>query len=325
MSKKILITGGTGFVGSHLIELLSKEEPGATLHSTTFKAVDSYVSANFPEVTQHSLNLTDKQATFELISTVMPDELYHLASISAVGSSFENVRDILHNNLTLHLNVLEAVKECSPDTKMLSVGSAECYGQSNLKFLTPLDETALPLPTNPYSISKLTQEMLSLYYARSYKLNIVCARPFNHVGERQTPNFAVSAFASQIAAIELGLQSHLSVGNLETVRDFSDVKDIVRGYSTLMSVGQGSQIYNLGSGKGYRIQDILNKLISLARVEIKVESDPKRMRPSDTAWLLADIGKIKSLGWSPKIEIMNTLERTLEYWRDQKSLLVEKK
>ncbi len=320
MIKKILITGGTGFAGSHLIEHLSRTQTEVELHSTSYHTVGSYVTTHFPQVIQHSLDLADREAVFQLLATLQPDEIYHLASLAVVGTSFDQVQEVLTNNVTLHLNLLEAIKRHAPRARLLSIGSAEGYGATKLPPLTPLSEEVVPRPTNPYAISKLTQEMLSLFYERSYGMNVVCVRPFNHIGERQTPNFVVSAFASQIAQIEQGKQDVLQVGNLSSIRDFTDVRDMVAGYSLLMSKGVSGEIYNLGIGKGYKIQDILDTLLSLSTTSIRVVNDPERSRPSDTPWLIADVTKALNLGWQPQIPLPETLSRVLEYWRTQQPI-----
>lgn len=306
----ILITGGTGFAGSHLVELL-KEKKEQNIHVTSHSGRDKFVSTLIDPQNIHKVNLTDRQETENLIKAIQPDEIYHLASISSVGDSFENAQSVLNNNINLQLNILNAVKDFAPEARVLAITSADQYAMST----KPLSEDSPISPINPYGVSKATQDMLSGVYS-NLNLDIVRARPFNHIGERQKTNFAVPAFASQIAMIEKDKQSELKVGNLSAVRDFTDVKDMVRAYYLLMKKGEISQAYNIGSGHGIKVSDVLENLVRLAKVKVTVKSDPDRMRPADNPYIVADNTKISALGWNPEIPIDKTLERTLNYFRN---------
>jgi GDP-4-dehydro-6-deoxy-D-mannose reductase len=161
------------------------------------------------------------------------------------------------------------------------------------------------------------QDLLAYSYTQSFNLNIIRARPFNHIGERQTIDFAIPAFAQQIVAIEKGQQKSIKVGNLSAVRDFTDVKDMVKAYLLLMEEGESGQVYNIGTGHGYNMREILDILISLVKVEIEVEIDSTRMRPSDVPIAIANPKKINDLGWQPTEKLKKTLQRILLYWRSQ--------
>ncbi|NCN03698.1 MAG: NAD-dependent epimerase/dehydratase family protein [Candidatus Pacebacteria bacterium] len=306
----ILITGGTGFAGSHLVELL-KEKKEHNIHVTSHSGRDQFVSTLIDEQNIHKVDLTDKKETEDLIKAIQPDQIYHLASISSVGDSFENAQSVLNNNINLQLNLLNAVKDFAPQARVLAITSADQYEMST----KPLSEDSPIAPINPYGVSKATQDMLAGIYA-NLKLDIIRARPFNHIGERQQSNFAVPAFASQIAKVEKNKQSSLQVGNLNAIRDFTDVKDMVRAYLLLMQKGESGQVYNIGSGHGLKVSDILENLVRLAKVKVTVKLDPARMRPADNPFIVADNTKIAALGWSPKIPIDKTLERTLNYFRN---------
>lgn len=306
----ILITGGTGFAGSHLVEyLITKKE--FNIHVTSHSDKDKFVSTLINTENIHKVDLRDKKQTEDLIKAIQPDHIYHLASIATVDSSFEKIREIMQNNIDLQINVLDAIKMYAPKARVLVVTSADQYKKSDKK----LSEDSPIEPNNPYAVSKATQDMLAYVYS-ILNLDIIRVRPFNHIGERQKTNFAVPSFASQIAKIEKNKQSQLKVGNLTAIRDFTDVKDIVRAYHLLMNKGQSGQVYNLGSGHGIKISDILETLIRLAKVKIKVSVDPARMRPIDNPYIVADNSKIASLGWLPKVSIDKTLERTLNYFRN---------
>jgi GDP-4-dehydro-6-deoxy-D-mannose reductase len=306
----ILITGGTGFAGSHLVEyLISKKEQN--IHVTSHSGKSAFVSALVDKENIHKVDLTSKEETDKIIKAIQPDHIYHLASISSVGDSFENIDSVLQNNITLQTNILRAVQKYAPKARLLCITSADQYAQST----KPLNENSPIAPGNPYGVSKATQDMLAGVYA-NLDLDIIRARPFNHIGERQKTNFAIPAFASQIAKIEKDKQKELKVGNLNAIRDFTDVKDMVRAYYLIMQKGISGQVYNIGSGHGIKVSDVLESLIRQAKVKIIVSSDPTRMRPADNPYIVADNTKVATLGWHPSISIDKTLERTLNYFRN---------
>ncbi len=314
---KILITGGGGFVGSHLVEALLAQDQ-AELHLTTYSASKSFVHQLLPSNQIHQVDLTDQAATFDLIKTVKPDQIYHLAALSAVGSSFEKIRTVIDNNALLQLNLLEAVKQLKPQARVLVIGSAMEYDLTRdyEQFSAESIDETYPLgPVSPYAISKALQDFLGYSYAQSYDLEVVRVRPFNHIGERQSPEFVIPSFAQQLVAIERGEQEALQVGNLEAIRDFTDVKDMVKAYIILMEKGIAGQVYNVGSGHGHTIQQILELLVEMTQTEVKIIQDQSRLRPSDVPLAIANPAKIKQLGWQPTIELKTTLKRILDYWR----------
>ncbi|HOZ03215.1 MAG TPA: GDP-mannose 4,6-dehydratase [Candidatus Woesebacteria bacterium] len=309
----VLVTGGSGFVGSHLLELL-QINLDLELHATTYGRVDTELQNLLPRVKFHHLDLTQFEPTVELIKTLSPNQIYHLASFAAVGSSFTHAPKIMVNNISLQLSLLEAVRVGSPKAKILIISSAEVYGLSQVDEI-PISEAHPYRPLNPYAVSKLSQDMLAYAYGQSYHIPIVRVRPFNHIGERQTEGFVVPEFAKQIAEIEVGKRAELLVGNLDAVRDFSDVLDVVRAYQLMMTKGQAGEVYNLGSGIGTTIAVILDMLVKQAKVKIQVKVDPERLRPSDLPVMIADATKLRALGWQPSIPLETTLNRVLDYWR----------
>lgn len=310
--QKIVVTGGSGFAGSHLIEeLLSL---GYTnIYSTTFSQVDEK-TALLPLDRYLQVDLSDTEATLNFFEKLKPTWVFHLASFAYVGKSFEKARELFSNNINLQLNVLDAVRTHCPQARVLTIGSAEEYGMVD-RSIEKIDESVPLCPVNPYAVSKVTQDLLANSYFLSYKLNIVRARPFNHIGTRQTGDFAVPAFAKQIVAIEKGEQQSLRVGSLEAFRDFTSVQDMARAYILLMEKGIVGEVYNIGSGVGIQMKTVVEKLISFAKVPITVEVDPSRIRPLDAPGLIADNGKIGSLGWSPSVSIDSELQNVLEEWR----------
>lgn len=317
MANRVLITGGTGFAGSHLVEHL-KQVGSYDIHVTTFKQTGSF-DAWLPRENVHPLDLTDAAATNTLLDTLQPDIIFHLAAFATQGNSFEQAQAIMGNNLHLQLCLLEGVRLHAPKARTLIVGSAMEYDVLDAQRENPgevrLSEKHRLGPISPYAVSKVLQDLLGLSYHYSYQLDIVRARPFNHIGERQTTDFAVSSFAHQIVAVERKQQTELTVGNLTAVRDFSDVKDVVAGYHILMEKGIAGEVYNIGSGQGHTMQNILDLMISMSTVSIPVIQDPAKFRPLDVPSVIANNTKIAALGWQPKIPLSETLKRVLMYWR----------
>jgi GDP-4-dehydro-6-deoxy-D-mannose reductase len=235
-----------------------------------------------------------------------------------VPSSFSDPWDTLENNIRSQLNLLEAVRQKDLPARVLVIGSNEEYGRPLPEEL-PIAEGNPIRPNNPYAVSKVAQDFLGLQYHLSYGLDVVRLRPFNHTGPGQSPRFVVPAFASQIARIEVGQQeSVVRVGNLEAERDFTDVRDIVRGYFLAATQGQTGEVYNLASGSPRSIRGLLEHLLSLSTIEIRIEIDPERYRPVDTPRVEGSAAKFHThTGWEPEIDFEQTLRDVLEYWREQ--------
>lgn len=319
MAIKILITGATGFVGSHLAEYLvdkynDNEFYGTYLSDKSLKNLETIKN----HINLTKIDLSNEKEVFELIEKIKPDIIYHLAAIASVADSFSSPKEQVINNISSQINVLEAMRKSNLEqSKLLVVSSAEVYGDISKDNL-PIGEDTPFRPTNPYAVSKLTQDFLGLQYFLSYNLKTIRVRPFNHIGPRQSPGFVVAAFAKKIVEIEKGKGNGvLTVGNLEAKRDFTDVRDMVKAYDLAISKGTVGDVYNLGSGISYKISDILNMLLSLSKAKIKVEVDKSLFRPIDNLDLVCDATKFKKLtGWEPKIEIDTTLKDTLDYWRN---------
>ncbi len=310
MSERVLITGGTGFVGSHLYRHLSEQH--LELHLTSMGGG----STDYKQAQVHKVDLRDSAATARLVEVVKPTQIYHLASLAAVGSSYEQAERVLIDNVQLQHSLLSAVLHHAPQARILHVSSAEVYGYSEENDKT-LNEEAPLKPINPYGVSKATQDLLCYAYCKSYQMKIIRVRPFNHIGAGQTAQFALPAFAQQLVAIERGANPVLKVGNLQAVRDFTDVDDIVRAYILLMQRGVASEVYNLGSGTGIQMQTVVEQLCALAKVPVRIEVDPKRLRPLDIPVMVANNAKVKNLGWQPKVPLHASLESIIEYWRNQ--------
>lgn len=306
---KALITGVNGFVGNYLSKYLV--EQGYTVYGTVIEDNVQMDNMNIKK-----MNLLNKEEVMETIKSINPDCIYHLAGQSAVGLSWKNPTLTMDVNINGTINLLDAVRENNIDTKVLIIGSSDEYGIIKPEDC-PISEEHILNPSSPYAISKMTQEHIAKLYVNSYKMNLIMVRAFNHIGPMQSKNFVVSDFASKIAEIEKGAEPVIRVGNLEAYRDFTDVRDIVRGYVMLMENGTIGELYNIGSGNSYKIQDILDMLLSLSTTEIKVEIDSDKLRPSDVPIIQCDNSKIKShINWATKYDIKDTLKDTLDYWRN---------
>ncbi len=315
---KALITGTGGFVGRHLAHHLLRNH-GFDCVGTTFLEPDRY--PHLSDLAAEGLHLqhvelTDLDSVKKLLKETKPDQIYHLAAQAFVPESFENPWYTLSNNIQSQLNILHSVLELDLDTRVLVVASSEIYGIVKPEEM-PIDEDQPLRPTNPYSVSKVTQDMLGLQYYLSHHVDTIRVRPFNQIGPGQSPRFVAPAFASQIAAIEKGDQEPvLSVGNLIAQRDFTDVRDMVNAYQMVMKQGESGEVYNIGSGEAHSIQELLDILLDLTDAPIRVETDSSRMRPVEVPIITCDYSKInKVTGWKPDITFKQSLADVLDDWR----------
>ena len=312
---KALITGVDGFVGKYLSEYLLKQK--YEVYGTTIS--EKYKNE---KIKIYKMNLLDEKEVNKVIKMIKPDKIFHLAGQSAVGLSWEKPVLTVNINVNGTLNLLEAVRNYSKDSKILIVGSSDQYGPIKPEEC-PIKESKIQNPQSPYGVSKKAQEEMCKLYVNAYHTNIIMVRAFNHIGAGQSTNFVVADFASKIAQIEKGSEPVLKVGNLESFRDFTDVRDIVRGYSLLLEKGKLGEIYNIGSGKEVKVSEILKKLVSMSKKEIKIEIDPNKFRPVDVPLVVCDNSKIKKdTGWETEFLINDTLEEVLEYWR---SVIIERR
>ena len=308
-----LITGASGFAGTHLVQYIGRRK-GTKLFGMVYESygeLDKYI----PESQLVKINLLDRDKVMEVVKHTKPEMIVHLAAMAAVGESFLRPQEVLENNILISLNILEAAKTYARRARVLMIGSADEYGLVEQNQV-PINETAPLRPTSPYAVSKVAVDYLGLQYHLAYKLPVIRLRPFNHIGEYQSPGFVVADFAKQIGEAEIDPKKVVKVGNLSAIRDYTDVKDMVRAYDLALAKCIPGEIYNVGSGKGIRTQDLLNLMLTKARREIRVEVDPKRYRPVDVEAVVADAGKFqKQTGWKPTIPLEVTLDRVLNYWR----------
>jgi len=314
---KALITGISGFAGSHLAEFLI--DKGYELFGTFYdKSTFSNLNGCIDKIEIFECDIRNYNSLKKIFKKVQPDEIYHLAAISFVPTSLKNPKLTFDTNLYGTLNLYEAIKELKFNPKILFVGSADEYGLIKNSDL-PIKENCPLRPVNPYSISKISADFLSYFYFKNYHFNIVRVRPFNHIGPRQSPEFVCSSFAKQVAEIEKGLkESIIKVGNLEAKRDFTDVRDMVRAYWLAVQKGEFGEVYNICSGNEVSIKELLDKFLNMSKKKIKVIQDPKRLRPSDVLLLVGDFKKFtKQTDWKPEIPLEKTLGDILNYWRER--------
>ena len=312
---KALITGISGFAVSYLAELLIKkgyEVFGTFFDKSTFSNLNGFMN----KIKIYRCDIRNYDSLKNVIEEVKPDEIYHLAAISFVPTSLKEPKLTFDTNLYGTLNLYQAVMDLEMNPMILFIGSADEYGIVNENDL-PIKEECPVNPRNPYSISKTSADFLSFFYFKNYSLNIIRVRPFNHIGPRQSPEFVCSSFAKQITEIEKGLREPIiKDGNLETKKDFTDVRDMVRGYWLALDKGEPGKVYNICSERAIQIKGLLNHLLELSSRKIEIMKDPKRMRPSDNPILQGDSLKFrKRSGWKPEMPLDKTLKDILEYWK----------
>ena len=308
---KALVVGGGGFVGPYLVRHL-KDELG---YEVTVTKTEKETLAMYGAVVKN-LDILDKNQISELLNEEKPDYLFHLAAQSSVAYSWKNPTLTVDVNIKGCVNLLEAVKDADEKPRVLLIGSGEEYGHIK-KDECPIIEDNVLRPGNIYAATKSCQNMLGKIYSDAYGLDIMMVRAFNHIGPNQTPVFVVADFCKQVADIEKGKQEPvIYVGNLSAKRDFTDVRDVVKAYALLVKGGKRGETYNVGRGHAVAIEDILKEIVSMSDKDIEVKVDEKKLRPVDVPIIEPDIEKIKKeVGWEPVIELRQTLEETLEYWR----------
>lgn len=309
--EKILVIGASGFVGGYLLRFLSAD---ATLdvYATGYQKKNP----DLPFVKMLSLDILSAPDTEKLLRTVNPDTVILLAAQSSVALSFQYPELTMNVNVIGSLHVMEAIRNICPHATLLLTGSSEEYGAVTEEMM-PIRETVRLEPKSPYAISKAASEQMAMLYARSYGLKFIMVRAFNHIGPGQSPQFVVSDFARQIARIERGLsEPKMYVGNLSACRDFTDVRDVVRGYRLLTQLGRPGEVYNIGAGKSICVRQVLDLLLEASNVPIEVIVDKAKYRPVDIPDIRADISKIYAdTKWNPQIPVETSILDTLNYWR----------
>ena len=309
MSSDILVTGAAGFAGSHLVDRLA----GSGARVIAWHRPGGSPARERAGVRWEAVDLLDQAQVQAAIDRARPAAVYHCAGAAHVGRAWDSATPTFATNVRGTHHVLRAIERAGVDARILVPSSALVYAPAD----EALTEEHPLLPSSPYGLSKLAQEMLGM--KTNGRMDVMIARPFNHFGPRQDPYFAASGFARRIADIELGRWApEISVGNLEARRDLTDVRDTVRAYEMILERGQPGRPYNVCSGRAIRIRELLDLLIARARVPVEVKVDPARYRPNDTPILLGDPARLRDeLGWTAEIPIEQTLDDLLEYWRSR--------
>ena len=303
----VLVTGAAGFAGSHLLEWLSGRH----------ELVGWSRSAPIPRLaglaTWQQVDLLDRDRVRALTRALRPSAVYHLAGVTQVSASFADTATPLAGNVLATHHLFDALRRAGASCRILLTSSATVYGSSDL----PLTEESRLAPASPYGLSKLAQEQLGLRAIREDGLDVVVARAFNHTGPGQTPAYMAPTVARQIALIEQGaLEPVIRIGNTSPMRDLSDVRDVVRAYDALMQLGSPGVIYNVASGIGHTVGEILGALMARSRVPLRTEVDPARQRAKDVPILVGDPARLRAAtGWQPEIPFDRMIDDLMDYWR----------
>jgi GDP-4-dehydro-6-deoxy-D-mannose reductase len=304
---RILVTGASGFAGSHLVQhLKGRGDLFAWTRSSPPAEIETSASWS-------KLDLLDRDAIRRAIGDLRPSVVYHCAGSPNVADSWRDPTRALSGNVLATHFLVDALRRADLQCRVLIPGSAAVYAPS----ASPISETHELRPSSPYALSKLAQEQLGLQTTMSSGIDVILTRSFNHTGPRQSPTFVAPAFARQIALIEHGvLPPIIMVGNLDVERDFADVRDTVAAYAQLMERGDPATVYNVASGVGRPLRSLLHGLMERTRATIRVEVDPARLRPHDTPLLVGDPTRIReATGWQPKVTFDRMLDDLLAFWR----------
>jgi GDP-4-dehydro-6-deoxy-D-mannose reductase len=316
--RRVLVTGVTGFAGSHLVDYLLTRNDCEIYGIQRWRSRTENIEHLRDKMTLVECDLRDASSTRDVLEKVRPEYIFHLAAQSFVPTSWNAPTESLTTNVIGQVNIFEAVRRLGIRCRIQLACSSEEYGMVYENEL-PIRETNPLRPLSPYAVSKVAQDMLGYQYWMSWKVDSVRTRGFNHEGPRRGPVFVASDFAKQVADIEKGRRAPvLNVGNLEARRDFTDVRDMVKAYWLALEKCEPGEVYNICSGKAWSIQQVLDMLLAMTKKKIEVKQDPARLRPSDVPVLLGDHSKFTAAtGWQPTIPFEQTLADMLDYWRSQ--------
>ena len=315
---RILITGIAGFAARHFLDLLNEQEPGSEVAGIYHETLPSFDTTKLSglKITLYKLSLLEKEKFAEIVQNFQPEFILHLAGRSSVANSWKEPATSITDNTNFFLNIVETIRTKQIKCRILSVGSTEEYGNANAG--KPLKETDCPEPASPYGVARVLQQKLVAIYANSYHLDIVHTRSFNHIGPYQKPEYVISSFAKQIVQQDAaGNQAiTLKTGDVSVVRDFSDVRDVVKAYYALLYKGRSGQTYNVCSGKGYILKDIISIMADKIGKPVSHSIDEEKFRPSENKTIVGSYEKIQTeTGWQPEISIEESIEDILAYWK----------
>jgi GDP-4-dehydro-6-deoxy-D-mannose reductase len=311
--RRVLITGGTGFVGAHLIQFLRSNSKIAVIASGDSTSLPE------PGVEYYELDIRRTDEVRSVVHEVNPIHIYHLAGISAVDLSWSDPRLTFEVNVLGAYHLFEAAMSLPALPRILNVSTSQLYASSGMT----LTESSPVSPENPYAASKAMAELLRVQYRRRAGGGIITARSFNHTGPGQTSNFVLPSIAKQFAEMEAGRRSpRLTIGNIEVKRDFTDVRDVVSAYSALIEKGRTDEIYNVCSGSEVRIADIIRRFEAVSGITVEIATDPGQLRSNEISNVCGDSTKIRmETGWSPQISLEKTIRDLLDYWRKEMKMV----
>ena len=316
--KKYLITGCSGFVGRHFLEYLDRNKTHASVKGLDVRQPefpqDSYRNIRLD---CEEIDLLDQDRVGSVIFNFQPDYILHLASYSSVAFSWKEPILSFRNNMNICLNLFESVRKLNLPARILSIGSSEEYGNVDEKAL-PLTEEQIPRPVSPYAVARVSQEMISKVYLDGYGLDIIMTRSFNHIGPFQKDIFVISSFAKQLVEIKRngGGSGKLVTGDTSIVRDFTDVRDVVAAYDLLLKKGKTGEIYNVCSGRGTSLRDVIDIMAGILDLRIQTQMNEKLVRPSDNRVIIGSNEKIKKeVGWNNAIPLEQSLKDIIDYWQ----------
>ena len=318
---KVLITGITGFVGSHLADyIIARNEGHEVFGLCRWRSPRENLASSYSRISLVEADLMDLGALIRHLEAIRPEVIFHLAAQSYVLTSFNTPVHTLWSNVIGTANLLEAVRITKIDPVIHICSSSEVYGQVRPEDV-PIQEDCPFKPASPYAVSKVGEDMIAFQYWVSHGIRTIRTRMFTHTGPRRGDVFAMSFFAKQVAAAELGMQKPIiRVGNLQSVRTFCDVRDAVRAYWLLVRQCAPGEVYNIGGNRTMTIGEALNILLSFSKTAFEVVVDPKLLRPSDVTLQIPCTDKFRAVtGWEPEIPFEKTLEDMLIYWRDELS------
>ncbi len=312
-----LVTGANGFAGSHLVRLLL-DEGWRVLGVTNDASLNPELASAVENFELVELDICDRQGLSALLSRFKPEKVFHLAAVTQLELERAALEELYRVNVLGTQNLLLCILEKKLEPVVLVTGSSASYGASRTLDAAPLTEETAPFPETPYGASKLAQELLADTLGRCGGLKVVRTRAFNHTGPGESPRMACSAFASQVAECELRGKDVVRVGNLDSYRDYCDVRDVVRAYLMTATKGESGEIYNVCSGEAVTMRSILERLVSMSGKDIRIETDAARFKHGDVSYQRGDRSKIeRTLGWKPEIPLEKTLSDLLDYWRER--------
>lgn len=314
---RYLITGFSGFVGRHFLEYLDRMQTRVAVLGIDINSPDfGWEGSKHVQSAFETIDLLDREGIEKTILEFRPNYILHLASYSSVAFSWANPVKSYLNNTNIYLNLLEAVRSIDSEIRVLSIGSSEEYGDMAAGHESFHEEDTLH-PVSPYAVARVSQEMLSRVYVQGYGLDIVMTRSFNHIGPGQKETFVIASFAKRLVELKRAGSSDptLMTGDITLIRDFVDVRDVVRAYDELLKKGRKGEIYNICSGVGYSLADIVDQMASLLEIEVVTKTDHNLIRPTDSRVIVGSNDKIRrETGWTPEIPLRRSLEDVIHFW-----------